>query len=305
VTLLTFNTLSIENLETREEINDLLVQLAYAINKFLTYKENKGSRFYFEEKNIFNLKIIEGYNFGDALKSIKPEISRTLHLFMKQQCNSDCLNKMSDKEIENIIDSNLYFDDEEYNSQKYLILSYSLDKKTFLLSFGKDRWTKYKIIANKLKENGHSEKVILDNIANKEHVIAHYNQKQLDKLPTTDIIYSDNFKDWLLSIDVIHRDKTIEKLQFVASKNFEGRRENNIAPIATKKIKYLKEIIVGSAGGMSYAQIRVFFKPYNEKSLILNGFIKQNESSQDKKYDEEIEIANKIFEDIKKEINEI
>jgi len=305
VTLLTFNTLSIENLETREEINDLLVQLAYGIKKFLAYKEYKGSRFYFEEKNILNLEIIEGYKFGDALKSIKPEISTPLSIFITGQCNSDCLNKMSDEEIENIIDSNLYFDDEEYNAQKYLILSYSLDKKTFLLSFGKDRWINYKIIASKLKENGNSEKVILDNIANKEHVIAHYNQKQLGKLPTTDIIYSDNFKDWLLSIDAIHRDKTIEKLQFVASKNFEGRRENNIAPIATEKIEHLKEIVVGSAGGMSYAQIRVFFKPYNEKYLILNGFIKQNESSQDKKYDEEIEIANKIFEDIKKEIHEI
>jgi len=305
VTLLTFNTLSIENLENREEVNDLLVQLAYGITKFLSYKEYKGSRFYFEEKNIFNLEIIEGYKFGDALISIKPEIARTLHLFMKQQCNSDCLNKMSDEEIENIIDSDLYFDDEPYNAQKYLILSYSLDKKTFLLSFGKDRWINYKIIANKLKENGNSEKVILDNIANKEHVIAHYNQKQLDKLPTTDIIYSNDFKDWLLSLDIIHRDKTIEKLQFVASQNFEGRRENNIAPIATKKIEHLKEIIVGSAGGMSYAQIRVFFKPYAEKYLILNGFIKQNESNQDEKYEEEIEIANKIFEDIKKETDEI
>lgn len=305
MTLLTFNTLSIENLETREEINDLLIQLAYGIKKFLSYKENKGSRFYFEEKNILNLKIIDGYNFGDALKSIKPEISRPLHLFMEQQCNSDCLNKMSDEEIEKIIDSNLYFDDEPYTSQKYLILSYSLDKKTFLLSFGKSRWENFKIIANRLRENGNSEKVILDNIANKEHVVAHYNQKQLDKLPTTNIIYSESFKKWLLSIDTIHRNKTIEKLQFVASKNFEGRRENNIAPITTEKIEHLKEIIVGSAGGVSYAQIRVFFKAYREKYIILNGFIKQNESNQDKKYDEEIEIANKIFENIKKETNEI
>lgn len=305
MTLLTFNTLSIENLETKEEINDLLVQLAYGIKKFLAYKEYKGSRFYFEEKNILNLEIIEGYKFRDALKSIKPEISTPLSIFITEQCNSDCLNKMSDEDIENIIDSNLYFDDEAYDNQKYLILSYSLNKKTFLLSFGKDRWVDYKIIASKLKEDGELSKVILDNIANKEHVVSHYNKKQLNKLPTTNIIYSNDFKDWLLSIDVVHRDKTIEKLQFVASKNFEGRRENNIAPIATEKIEHLKEIIVGSAGGMSYAQIRVFFKPYNEKYLILNGFIKQNESSQDKKYDEEIEIANKIFEDIKKETNEI
>jgi len=305
VTLLTFNTLSIEELEDKSEINKLLIQLAYGIKKFLTYKEFKGSRFYFEGNNILNLNFFENYNFIDALNSLKPEISQPLSYFISMQCNSDCLNKMSDEEIEKIIDSNLYFDDEEYNAQKYLILSYSLAKKTFLLSFGKDRWINYKIIANKLKEDGSSEKVILDNIANKEHVIAHYNQKQLDKLPMENIIYSDNFKDWLLSIDVIHREKTIEKLQFVASKNFEGRRENSIAPITTEKIEHLKEIIVGSAGGMSYAQIRVLFKPYNEKYLILNGFIKQNESSQDKKYDEEIEIANKIFEDIKKETNEI
>jgi len=297
VTLLTFNTLSIEGLEDKSEINELLIQLAYGIKKFLTYKEFKGSRFYFEGNNILKLNFFENYNFIDALNSLKPEISQPLSSFISMQCNSDCLNKLNDKEIEKIIDSNLYFDDEAYDSQKYLILSYSLAKKTFLLSFGKNRWINYKIIANKLKEDGSSEKVILDNIANKEHVIAHYNQKQLDKLPMENIIYSKSFQNWLLSIDTLHREKTIEKIQFVASKNFEGGRDNLIEHITTDKIHNLKEIIIGTAGGLSFSNIRVFFKSINNEHSIYCGFIKQNEKDQNKTYEEEISNTVKIITD--------
>ena len=292
MTLLTFNTLSIENLETREEINNLLVQLAYGIRKFLTYKEYKGSRFYFEEKNILNLEIIDGYSFSDALKSIKPEVARPLHLFINQQCNSDCLNKMSDEEIENIIDSNLYFEDEPYDNQKYLILSYSLNKKTFLLSFGKGRWTKYKIIANKLKENGNSEKVILDNIANKEHVIAHYNQKQLDKLLTTDIIYSNNFKDWFLDNDTSTIEKIISKVNEAEKMNFD------IDGFLIKSIdKEIWQIKVGTQGGLQQSAIRILFKKNNSQIYILHGFVKQGGTTYN--YDNDVSIANQVFEEQK------
>jgi len=294
VTLLTFNTLSIENLENREEVNDLLIQLAYGITKFLSYKEYRGSRFYFEEKNIFNLEIIEGYKFRDALISIKPEIARTLHLFMKQQCNSDCLNKMSDEEIENIIDSDLYFDDEPYNAQKYLILSYSLDKKTFLLSFGKDRWINYKIIANKVKEDGSSKKVILDNIANKEHVIAHYNQKQLDKLPTENIIYSDNFKNWFLLQDNSSIDKIVSKIGEAEKINFD------IDGFLVKSIhQNIWQIKIGTQGGLQQSAIRVLFIKNDSKIYILHGFVKQGGSTYD--YTNDISIATEIY----KRTNEI
>lgn len=298
MTLLTLNTLSNKTISSKEEVDGLLLQLVYGIKDFLSHKEYKGSRFYTEERDIHSFEIISGYQFQEAMKSLKREILDFFSQFLDKQCDNDCLNKITDKEMENILNGDLYFDDEPFAGQNYIILSYCLEKKTFLLSFGKDRWDKYKVIANRTKEDGNSEKVILDNIANKEHVVAHYNQKQLDKLPTENIIYSDYFKDWLLSIEAIHRDKTIEKLHFVASENFEGRRENNIAPISTEKIEHLKEIIVGSAGGLRYAQIRVLFKPYNKEYLILNGFIKQNESNQDKKYDEEIEIANNVFKDM-------
>ncbi|MFK5976029.1 MAG: type II toxin-antitoxin system RelE/ParE family toxin, partial [Sulfurovum sp.] len=257
--------------------------------------ENKGSRFYFEEKNIFNLKIIDGYNFGDALKSIKPEISRTLHLFMKQQCNSDCLNKMSDEEIENIIDSNLYFDDEKYDSQKYLILSYSLSKKTFLLSFGKNRWKNYKIIASKVEESGNSEKVILDNIANKEHVVAHYNQKQLDKLPNQNIIYSDSFKNWLLTNDVSSTEKIISKINKCVSMEFVSDG------FLLKKLQDgdVWQIRIGTEGGLQESAMRVLYK-YDEKNCIYILWYVVKQGERDYNYSSDIKKANSIFEEMKK-----
>lgn len=292
MTLLTFNTLSIENLETREEINDLLVQLAYGIKKFLAYKENKGSRFYFEKKNILNLEIIDGYKFKDALKSIKPEISIPLSIFITEQCNSDCLNKMSDEEIENIIDSNLYFNDEAYNAQKYLILSYSLSKKTFLLSFGKDRWKNYKIIASKVEESGNSEKVILDNIANKEHVVAHYNQKQLDKLPTENIIYSDSFKDWFLAHDSSIIEKIISKVSQAKKLNFD------IDGFLIKSIdKDIWQIKIGTLGGLQQSSIRVLFKKDITKTYILHGLVKQGGTTYD--YISDIELAKESYKEFK------
>lgn len=44
---------------------------------------------------------------------------------------------MTDGEMENIFDANLYFDDEPYDGQKYMILSYWFRKENFFIKFWK------------------------------------------------------------------------------------------------------------------------------------------------------------------------
>ena len=301
--LLTFNHHSIDENSTIGEVNEFFLELSKGIKKYILEYGIQKSKFYTELENFIKYEIIKDYKIIDAIKSLSRDLQSIIWDLITMKCNDDCLNKLSSEDEENITDYEVIFSDEALEND-YMILSFVLEKNGILLSFNRERWVNSSIEVLKYKDTI-TEPAYIDNIATEEHANYLIRKDILQKLPTTDIIYSNNFKDWLLSLDVIHRDKTIEKLQFVASQNFEGRRENYIAPIATKKIDHLKEIIVGSAGGMSYAQIRVFFKPYAEKYLILNGFIKQNESNQDEKYDEEIEIANTIFEDIEKETDEI
>jgi len=294
VNLLTLNTLSNENIGTKEEVNDLLLQLVYGIKKFLSYKEYKDSRFYTEEVDILNFEIIKEYKFKEALLSLKRELLHPFYLFMDTKCDGDCLNTMADQEMENILASDLYFDDEAFDGQKYIILSYSLEKKTFLLSFGKDRWVNYKIIANKTEEDGKSEKVILNNIANKEHVLQHYNEQTLGALPKNNIVYSDEFNDWFLSKDVPIIEKIITKIDKCNSMKFESDG------FLLKKLQDdVWEIRIGTEGGLQESAIRVLYK-YDEASCIyiLWYVVKHGEKSYD--YTSDIKKANDIFKKMKK-----
>jgi len=301
--LLTFNQYSIDENSTIDEVNEFFLELSKGIKKYILQNGIHKSQLFTEIEDFINYEIIKDYKIIDAVKVLQRDVKHYILDFITMGCKDDCLNKLSKNDEEKITDYEVIFPDEAPEND-YMIFSFVLEKNGILLSFNRDRWVDSTIEVLKYKDDL-TEQVYIDNIATEEHANSLISKAILEKLPNNNIVYSNNFKVWLLSIDTIHRDKTIEKLQFVASKNFEGRRENNIAPITTEKIKHLKEIVVGSAGGISYAQIRVFFKPHDEKYLILNGFIKQNESNQDKKYDEEIEIANKIFEDIKKETNKI
>ena len=100
--LLTLNTLSNENISTKEEVNNLLSQMAFAVKKFLSFDEYKLSRFYTEEENVEEFEIIENYKFKDAIKSLKRETLDFFSIFLSMKCDNDCLNKITE-----YIDNNL------------------------------------------------------------------------------------------------------------------------------------------------------------------------------------------------------
>lgn len=290
--LLTLNTLSNENIETNEEVNKLLLQMALSIKKFLSFNDYKSSRFYTEEKDIYEFEIIENYKFKDALKSLKREVLEPFSIFLSRKCDSDCLNKMTENEMENILDGDLYFDDEAFNGQKYMILSYCVEKKTFLLSFEKDRWTKYKVVASKTKEEGISEKVILNNIATKEHVLAHYNDKELEMLPQENIEYSDKFKELYLSdYYASSREKIVDKITEAMNNKF------NIDGFLVKVIRNdIWQIKVGTIGGLQQSAIRILFKKESSKICILHMFTKQGETTYN--YIPEVTVAEENYTNI-------
>lgn len=292
MTLLTLNTLSNETISTKEEVDELLLQLVYGIKDFLSYKEYKGSRFYTEEKDIHNFEIISDYKFKDAIKSLKREIVDFFSHFVDKQCDSNCLNEITDKEMENILDADFYFDNEPYNGQKYIILSYCLEKRTFLLSFGTKKWIDYKIIANKVKEDGSSEKVILNNIANKEHVKQHYDEKQFSKLlQKSTIFYSEGFKVWFFARNSSDIEKIIEKINFAIDNEY-SRRDAGIGKIDSEEIPNLYEIVVGNSTESGNSAIRVFFKEFKSITHFFYGFIKHNE--QGLSYQEAGHISNAL-----------
>lgn len=269
--LLTLNTLSNEHIESKEEVNSLLLQMALSIKEFLSYDEYKTSRFYTEEKDVLEFEIIKNYKFKDAIKSLKREVLEPFSLFLSRKCDTDCLNEMTDEEMENILDGDLYFEDEPFNGQNYIILSYCLEKKTFLLSFEKNRWTSYKVIAKKVKGGGVSEKVILNNIANKEHVLSHYKDKVIKELPQNNITYSDEFKELYLNDYYSEsREKIVGKITESIKNGF------NIDGFLIKTISDdIWQIKVGTMGGLQQSAIRILCKKVDTRVYILHMFTKQ------------------------------
>lgn len=294
--LLTLNTLSNKNISTKEEVNNLLSQMAFAVKKFLSFDEYKLSRFYTEEENVEEFEIIENYKFKDAIKSLKRETLDFFSIFLSMKCDNDCLNKITEDEMEKILGSDLYFDGEAFDGQKYIILSYCLEKKTFLLSFGKDKWEKYKVIAHKMEKDGSSEKVILNNIANQDHVLSHYNDKQFDKLPQEDIFYTEGFiKDYLSPTYLGSQKKILKQIneslaiQFIVNGDLIKTIEGDIW-----------EIRVGSVNGLQQSAIRILFKKEREKVFILRIFIKQGESTYD--YSNDVRLAKEDYAVLKEKI---
>jgi len=288
--LLTFNHYSIDRNSSTDEIDNFFLDLVKGIH---TYTKSNKSQLYTEIDNLSQYELSDdGYTISRAIIALKHrDLQLNILDLITSRCNHDCLNKLSENEQEQILNYEIYLKDEGDQAKDYILLAFALENNAILLSFNRGIWSDFKIQGVK-KENYTHTDVILYNIATEEHAI-------FVKLPTKNIVYSDSFKNWLLAIEPLHRDKIIEKIEFVASKNFEGGRENLIEHITTDKIHHLKEITVGSAGGMSFAQIRIFFKSINNEHYIYHGFIKQNEKNQDKTYIEEILNTEKIIKDEK------
>ena len=65
-----------------------------------------------------------------------------------------------------------------------------------------------------MEKDGSSEKVILNNIANQDHVLSHYNDKQFDKLPQEDIFYTEGFiKDYLSPTYLGSQEKILKQIK--------------------------------------------------------------------------------------------
>ena len=284
--LLTFNHHSIDEASSIDEVNAFFLELSKGIKKYIVKNGVHNSRFFSELEDFIKYEIVKGYKIMDAIKSLSRDLKSIIFDLITMKCNDDCLNKLSEEDMDKVTDYEIMFEDEA-PGKDYMILSFVLEKQGILLSFNRDRWMKNSIEILKYK-NGITDKLNIDNIATEKHAITLINKVILERLPNDNITYSESFREWLLEIDSIHIEKTIEKIIFVASVNFQGGRENLIEHITTDKIHNLKEIIIGTAGGMSWANIRVFFKSVGDKHYIYHGFIKQNEKNQDQTYKEEV-----------------
>lgn len=126
--LLTLNTLSNENISTKEEVNNLLSQMAFAKAKFWWIQIEP---ILYRRKNVEEFEIIENYKFKDAIKSLKRETLDFFSIFLSMKCDNDCLNKITEDEMEKILGSDLYFDGEAFDGQKYIILFILSRKRLF------------------------------------------------------------------------------------------------------------------------------------------------------------------------------
>ena len=147
-----------------------------------------------------------------------------------------------------------------------------------------------------MEKDGSSEKVILNNIANQDHVLSHYNDKQFDKLPQEDIFYTEGFiKDYLSPTYLGSQKKILKQIneslaiQFIVNGDLIKTIEGDIW-----------EIRVGSVNGLQQSAIRILFKKEREKVFILRIFIKQGESTYD--YSNDVRLAKEDYAVLKEKI---
>ncbi|HIP27225.1 MAG TPA: hypothetical protein EYG80_06175 [Flavobacteriaceae bacterium] len=298
--LLTFNHHSIDKNSTIDEVNEFFLDLSKGIKKYILENGIKNSRFFTELENFIRYEIIVGYKIIDAIKSLSRDLQSIILDLITMRCNDDCLNKLLEEEQDEILDYEIIFDNEAPEND-YMILSFVLKKNGILLSFNRDRWINTPIEVLKYKDED-TTTAYIDNIATEEHANILIEQNILEKLPAENIIYSEEFKDWLLgkkkgnSPDI---NKVISKIEESIQDDFKVDLDL-IKPLD----KEVFEIRVGSLGGLQKSQIRILFKFDKEQRYILLGLIKKGSNTYD--YTCDINKANEIFKTIKeRELNEI
>jgi len=297
--LLTFNHYSIDENSSIDEVNSFFLELSKGIKKYILENGVVNSTFFTELENFKNYEIISGYTILNAIKELSRDLKSIILDLITMRCNDDCLNKLSEEDEESITDYEVVFADEA--PKDYMILSFVLEKKGILLSFNRDRWVNSSIKILKFKDDI-TEPAYIDNIATEEHASYLIRKDILQKLPTENIIYSDDFKKWFLGNKEGHSpdiSKVIIKINECIERNFE---------IDLDLIKSLEnevfEIRVGSLGGLQKSQIRILFKFDGDKKYILWGLIKQGSNEYD--YSNDINKTNEIFKEIKElEIDEV
>jgi len=290
--LLTFNHHSIDENSTIGEVNEFFLELSKGIKKYILEYGIQKSKFYTELENFIKYEIIKDYKIIDAIKSLSRDLQSIIWDLITMKCNDDCLNKLSEEDEENITDYEVIFSDEA-SENDYMILSFVLEKNGILLSFNRDRWVNSSIEILKYKDNI-TEPAYIDNIATEKHTSDLIRKDTLKKLPTENIIYSDNFKNWFLLQDNSSIDKIVSKIGEAEKINFD------IDGFLVKSIhQNIWQIKIGTQGGLQQSAIRVLFIKNDSKIYILHGFVKQGGSTYD--YTNDISIATEIY----KRTNEI
>ena len=200
--------------------------------------------------------------------------------------------------MEKITELTLCIDVEgEYKEFPFLSYAYVLDN-SILCSLNIGHWSSNNIHAIIDCWEAKQRSVVFKNISSRTTALAVVKQKCTEELPQSNIVYSENFKSWFIGLSDSNIEKVIEKLNFVASKQFKGGRENLIEGIRNSPLENLKEIIIGNAVGSSYAAIRVLFVDFQGIIYCLNGFIKQNVKNEEQFYLDESRKCQVIFKEL-------
>jgi len=300
--LLTFNQYSIDESSTIDEVNEFFLELSKGIKKYILENGIQNSRFFTELENFIKYEIIKGYKIIDAIKALSRDLQSIILDLITMRCNDDCLNNLSREDEEKITNYEIIFSDEAPKND-YMILSFVFEKNGILLSFNRDRWNTSIIKALKFQDNQTTE-ISIDNIATEIHAQEHIDKSVLAKLPIENIIYSNEFKDFLLKDRDLNNHKgskykIIEQLKEATNKEF------NIDMDLIKPLdKEIFEVRIGSLGGLQKSQIRILFKFEDKKKYILYGLVKQGSNSYD--YSNDISTSIEIFKQLKeKESDEL
>ena len=290
---------------TSDDATNLLSTMIEGIKVFYLKKRLENTTFYFytEMDNFWDFKIDTHLTMRDVFFSLEDAYKSFFIQFIEKSVkienifeNEEILEKLPNYDI--VIKG-------DGSGEQYYLFVLNTDLNGILLSFNQGTWVESLVDVCKVEDNNYID-IKLKNIAKKEHAIELLSfekealkEEILGKLPTTNIIYSDDFKGWYLSKDISTIEKITTKINQCVSMKFVSDG------FLLKKLQDdVWQIRIGTEGGLQESAIRVLFK-YDESSIYILWYVeKQGERNYD--YSSDIDKANEIFKKIKElEIDEI
>jgi hypothetical protein len=235
-----------------------------------------------------NTQLAEGYTFNDYKNDLLIGTDHDLAFFVLGiEDKSPFLDKIPDKDTHEIMNYNLKIYDMPISAAESDILKYASLHNAILISLPTDRLWEKETLPVKL-ENIYTtivDEVDLLNVFNDK--VIHLSQEADWKGQLSNVVFSDDFIMWYNDLHEKNQLHVKNLLKRAYELKFRGTIEQ------TKEIKDTGDKIWEWRGGCPFCgkgRIRILYKPYQSKHLILIGFIKTSND-----YTSEISIAEKAL----------
>lgn len=239
---------------------------------------------------LHELELCEGFTYNDFLTYLEAQSEfDLLSVLLEIEDKSPALDFFNDNELDEIGNFTYFLPNQGiYQFSDVFSISDHLSAKLLSLNTSPE-WNNHQLEFNKTQNGEYNHNTcIIDNISTKAHgslLYEIYNSLQLNTACSTALISNEVLK-WFSELNIENKNIVYKKLSYCNERNFRGNEP-------------LFKSIVGTPGlwevrfsAFSGGAIRMLYRTYNDKNILLVGFIKKSDNEG---YKQNIQQAEDIF----------